>query len=241
MAGHSKWANIKHRKGRQDALRGKINTKLIREITVSAKQAGGDPDSNPRLRLAIDKANRANVTKDSIKKAIDKGTGVLAGEDYTEVVYEGYAPGGVALMVMCLTDNKNRTVAEVRHAFAKHGGNLGTDGSVAYLFERKAVIELACSQEEQEALMEACLEYAVEDVVPLDDCGVQLLLAPADLETVSAALQKNSAALELAELRMCAQTLLELPEDAQEKLMTLEEALEDLDDVQAVYHNAVMH
>ena len=131
MAGHSKWANIRHRKGRQDALRGKANTKLIREITVATKEAGPDPSSNPRLRLAIEKANRANVTKDSIKKAIDKGAGNTSGEDYFEVVYEGYAPAGIAMMVSCLTDNKNRTVSEVRHAFSKHGGKLGTDGSVS--------------------------------------------------------------------------------------------------------------
>jgi YebC/PmpR family DNA-binding regulatory protein len=160
VAGHSKWANIKHRKGRQDALRGKMNTKLIREITVATKEAGGDPNSNPRLRLAIDKASRANVTKDSIKKAIDKGLGNVDGADYQEIRYEGYGPQGVAMLVLCLTDNKNRTVAEVRHAFSKHGGNLGTDGSVGYLFKRQGIVVFRADKLD-DALMMRALDWAL--------------------------------------------------------------------------------
>lgn len=237
MAGHSKWANIKHRKGRQDALRGKMNTKLIREITVASKESGPDPHSNPRLRLAIDKANRANVTKDSIKKAIDKGQGASSGADYIEVMYEGYGAKGVAVMVRCLTDNKNRTVSEVRHAFNKHGGNLGTDGSVSYLFERKGVVFLPCHASDQPAMLEAVLDFAVEDVQELEE-GLELIVQASDLTSVVDSITAKQWDIGQADLRWVAGTLVELNDEDAQKLATLEDALDDLDDVQEVYHNA---
>ena len=237
MAGHSKWANIRHRKGRQDVLRGKLNTKLIREITVAAKEGGADASSNPRLRLALEKANKANVTKDSIKRAIDKGTGVLEGDNYQEVVYEGYGPNGIAVMVFCLTDNKNRTVAEVRHAFSKYGGNLGTSGSVDYLFARKGVIH-CCEVAEEEALMDCALEAGCEDVFAVDTDYYVVQTLPEDFDTVLQALQDKGYQCDKAELSWVADNTIALDAEQTEKLLTLQDALEDLDDTQSVYTNA---
>ncbi len=238
MAGHSKWANIKHRKGRQDALRGKMNTKLIREITVATKEAGGDPSSNPRLRLAIDKASRANVTKDSIKKAIDKGMGNVDGADYQEVRYEGYGPQGVAILVLCLTDNKNRTVAEVRHAFNKYGGNLGTDGSVGYLFVRKGVVVID-SVKLDDDLIERALDLGVDDVSEGDEENtVQLVMSSNLLSEVVDRLKSFDYEITQADHLWIAETHQNLDQDAYEKFETLYDALLELDDVQSVFANA---
>lgn len=240
MAGHSKWANIKHRKGRQDALRGKMNTKLIREITVATKEAGGDPGSNPRLRLAIDKANRANVTKDSIKRAIDKGTGNTAGVDYQEIRYEGYGPQGVAMLVCCLTDNKNRTVAEVRHAFSKYGGNLGTDGSVGYLFARRGVVVLESASVDDETLMMRALDCGIDDVVPGDEENTVVLdMDPKLLSDVVEQLKAWEYVIAQADHGWIAETKQELSEEAYEKYDALHTVLLELDDVQSVFTNAV--
>ena len=238
MAGHSKWANIKHRKGRQDALRGKMNTKLIREITVATKESGGDPSSNPRLRLAMDKASRANVTKDSIKKAIDKGMGTIDGADYQEVRYEGYGPQGVAILVFCLTDNKNRTVAEVRHAFSKYGGNLGTDGSVSYLFNRQAKIVVQGSVDD-EVLMSHALDCGADDFSQGETPDtVVLTLPPADLATAVDALKSQGYVVEHADHHWVADMIQPLDAAGVEKTLVLYEVLLDLDDVQAVFTNA---
>jgi YebC/PmpR family DNA-binding regulatory protein len=238
MAGHSKWANIKHRKGRQDALRGKMNTKLIREITVATKESGGDPSSNPRLRLAMDKASRANVTKDSIKKAIDKGMGTIDGADYQEVRYEGYGPQGVAILVFCLTDNKNRTVAEVRHAFSKYGGNLGTDGSVSYLFNRQAKIVVQGSVDD-EALMSHALDCGADDFSQGETPDtVVLTLPPADLATAVDALKSHDYVVEHADNHWVADMIQPLDATGVEKTLVLYEVLLDLDDVQSVFTNA---
>ena len=239
MAGHSKWANIKHRKGRQDALRGKMNTKLIREITVAVKEAGGDPSANPRLRLAMDKANRANVTKDSIKRAIDKGLGNTTGADYQEIRYEGYGPQGVAILVSCLTDNKNRTVAEVRHAFNKYGGNLGTDGSVGYLFARRGVIVLASVSVDDETLMMRALDCGVDDVdVGEEEGTVVLEMDPKLLSDVVDQLKEWGYDILQADHSWIAETKQGLSEDAYEKYDALYTALLELDDVQSVFTNA---
>ncbi|HAV94049.1 MAG: YebC/PmpR family DNA-binding transcriptional regulator [Legionellales bacterium] len=238
MAGHSKWANIKHRKGRQDALRGKMNTKLIREITVATKESGGDPSSNPRLRLAMDKASRANVTKDSIKKAIDKGMGTMDGADYQEVRYEGYGPQGVAILVFCLTDNKNRTVAEVRHAFSKYGGNLGTDGSVSYLFNRQAKIVVQGSVDD-EALMSHALDCGADDFSQGETPDtVVLTLPPAHLATAVDALKSHDYVVEHADNHWVADMIQPLDATGVEKTLVLYEVLLDLDDVQSVFTNA---
>ena len=238
MAGHSKWANIKHRKGRQDALRGKMNTKLIREITVATKESGGDPSSNPRLRLAMDKASRANVTKDSIKKAIDKGMGTMDGADYQEVRYEGYGPQGVAILVFCLTDNKNRTVAEVRHAFSKYGGNLGTDGSVSYLFNRQAKIVVQGSVDD-EALMSHALDCGADDFSQGETPDtVVLTLPPADLAIAVDALKSHDYVVEHADNHWVADMIQPLDATGVEKTLVLYEVLLDLDDVQSVFTNA---
>ena len=237
MAGHSKWANIKHRKGRQDALRGKKNTKFIREITVAAREAGGDPKSNPRLRLAIEKANHANVTKDSIKKAIDKGVGNIDGEDYAEVIYEGYVPMGVAILVVCLTDNKNRTVAEVRHAFTKYGGNLGTSGSVSYMFARQGLI--VCSQlEDIDAFMDEMFELDIEDVSLLDEQSVAISTMPNNLVAVLEYCKSKSYHVVESDLIWHADNSLSLTDEGNEKLENLVHVLEELDDVQSVFTNA---
>ncbi len=237
MAGHSKWANIQHRKKAQDAKRGKIFTRLIREISVAAREGGGDPEANPRLRLAIDKANAANVPKDNIERAIKKATGDLDGAAYEELRYEGYAPGGVAVMVDCLTDNRNRTVAAVRHAFSKYGGNLGTDGSVSYLFEQKGVVSFAPGTDEED-VMEAALEAGAEDIVTDDDGSVEVLAAPEDFESVRNAL--NEAGLEHAEAEVTqrATTLVEVDLDTGRTVLKFLDMLEDLDDTQDVWSNA---
>ncbi len=237
MAGHSKWANIRHRKGAQDAKRGKIFTKLIREITVAARMGGGDASSNPRLRTAIDKALSQNMPKDTIERAIKKGTGAAEGANYEEVRYEGYGPGGVAVMVDCLTDNRNRTVAEVRHVFTKAGGNLGTDGSVAYLFSKAGVINFPTGSDE-DAIMEAALEAGAEDVVTDEDGSIEVLTAPEDFETVKQALIDAGLEPESAEITLRASTTVSLEAGEAEKMIRLLERLEDLDDVQQVYSNA---
>ena len=237
MAGHSKWANIQHRKGAQDARRGKLFTKLIREITVASRAAGGDPANNPRLRAAMDKALTANMSKDTIERAIKKGVGAGEGDNYEEIRYEGYGSGGIAVMVDCLTDNRVRTVAEVRHAFSKAGGNLGTDGSVAYLFSKAGIISYPAGVDE-DGLMEAALEAGADDVIANDDGSMDVLVDPAQFETVRDALVAAGLAPENAEVTMRASTTVALDEDDAGKMLRLLERLEDLDDVQNVYSNA---
>lgn len=240
MAGHSKWANIKHRKGAQDAKRGKIFTKLIREITVSAKLGGGDPSSNPRLRAAIDSALGQNMTKDTIARAVKRGAGGEEGTDLIEITYEGYGPCGVAVLVECLTDNRNRTVAEVRHAFSKAGGNLGTDGSVAFLFTKKGLIQISADLDE-ELVMEVALEHGAEDIqVNLEDQLFTVFTDPQNMHSVYQALADASLKPESAQLDMIASNEVELDLDGAEKLLRLIERLEDLDDVQNVYSNAAI-
>ncbi len=237
MAGHSKWANIQHRKGRQDAKRGKLFTKLIREITVSARMGGGDPDGNPRLRTAIDKALDANMPKDTIERAIKRGSGAGEGENYEQIRYEGYGPGGVAVMVDCLTDNRNRTVSEVRHAFSKCGGNLGTDGSVAYLFSRIGMLTYPAGSDEDK-LMEVALEAGADDVVGNDDGSIDVLTASDSFITVKETMVAAGLTPEVAEVTERPATTIELGLDDAEKVMRMVDMLEDLDDVQSVYSNA---
>ena len=239
MAGHSKWANIKHRKAAADAKKGKVFTRLIKEITVAAKAGGGDPDSNPRLRLTLEKAREANMTKDSVTRAIQRGTGELEGASYEEARYEGYGPGGAAILVDCLTDNRTRTVAEVRHAFTKNGGNLGADGSVAYLFKHVGQFVFAPGTSE-DAVMETGLDAGAEDVVKNDDGSVELICAPGDFHTVKEALDKAKLKPELAEIVMQPQNELALAGSEAARLKSLLEALEVLDDVQDVYTTAVL-
>ncbi|WP_037586629.1 YebC/PmpR family DNA-binding transcriptional regulator [Stenoxybacter acetivorans] len=240
MAGHSKWANIQHRKARQDAKRGKVFTRIIKEVTVAARMGGGDPDANPRLRLAIDKATDANMPKDNVQRAIDKGTGNLEGVEYVELRYEGYGIGGAALMVDCLTDNKTRTVADVRHAFNKNGGNLGTDGSVAFQFVHQGYLLFAPGADE-EKLMEAALEAGAEDVIIQDDGSIEVITAPNDYTTVKQALEEANFKAEDGEITMRAQNEIELSGDDAEKMQKLIDALEDLDDVQNVYTTAILN
>ena len=237
MAGHSKWANIKHRKGAQDAKRGKIFTKIIREITVAARMGGGDPASNPRLRAVMDKALGANMTKDTINRAIKRGTGGLEGENYEEVVYEGYGPNGVAVLVACLTDNRNRTVSEVRHAFSKAGGNLGTDGSVAYLFSKIGLLTYAPGTDEDQ-VTEAAIEAGAEDVVTADDGSIEVIASFADYISVKEAMAAAGFEPQSADVTMKPSTSVELAKEDAEKIIRLVDALEDLDDVQNVYSNA---
>jgi len=237
MAGHSKWANIKFRKGAQDARRGKIFTKLIREITIAARAGGGDLASNPRLRLAVDKAKAQSMPKDNIERAIKRGSGELDGDSYEEVRYEGYGPNGVAVMVDCLTDNRNRTVAEVRHAFSKFGGNLGADGSVGYLFTQTGSLSYAPGADE-EKLMEAAIESGASDVVSSEDGSVEVLTEPGDFETVRDAMTAAGFEPEHAEVTMRAGTYAPVELEAAESLLKLVDMLEDLDDVQQVYTNA---
>jgi YebC/PmpR family DNA-binding regulatory protein len=239
MAGHSKWANIKHRKAAADAKKGKVFTRLIKEITVAAKLGGGDANSNPRLRLAVDKAREANMTKDSVQNAIKRGSGALEGVSYEEARYEGYGPGGAAVLVNCLTDNRTRTVAEVRHAFTKNGGNLGSDGSVAYLFKHCGQFVFAPGTSE-DRVMEAGLEAGAEDVIANDDGSVELICAPGDFTAVKAALEKAGLKAELAEITMkpAAEAQLKRPEAA--RMRELVDTLENLDDVQDVYTTAVI-
>ncbi|WP_444940016.1 YebC/PmpR family DNA-binding transcriptional regulator [Microbulbifer sp. ZKSA004] len=236
MAGHSKWANIKHRKAAQDAKRGKVFTKIIRELTVAAK-SGPNPDDNPALRATIDKALGANMKRDTIDKAIARGAGNADGENYEAVVYEGYGVGGVAVLVECLTDNRNRTVAEVRHAFTKRGGNLGTDGSVSYLFTRKGQMFYDTGVDE-DALMEAALEAGAEDIESNDDGSVEVTTEFQDYLTVKDALVAAGFTPDSAEIAMIPSTTIPLDKDGAEKVLALIEMLEDLDDVQNVYTNA---
>lgn len=237
MAGHSKWANIKHRKAAQDSKRGKIFTKLIRELTVAAKAGGGSSDDNPRLRAAVDKALGANMTRDTIDRAIARGAGDGDNDNMEEITYEGYGPGGVAVLVECLTDNRNRTVSEVRHAFSKHGGNLGTDGSVAYLFERKGEIFFEPGVDE-EALMEAALEAGAEDVVSHDDGSMEVITEWSEFIHVKEALATAGMTAAEGEITMIASTQALLDASGADKILRLIDRLEDLDDVQNVYSNA---
>jgi len=238
MAGHSKWANIKHRKAAQDKKRGKIYTKLIREITVAARSGGGgDPSTNPRLRLAMDKALGANMNKDTIDRAIRRGTGEGDDANYEEVRYEGYGPGGTAVMVDCMTDNRNRTVSEVRHAFTKAGGNLGTDGSVAYLFSRIGMLAYPAGSDE-DAIMEAALEAGAEDVETSDDGSIEVSTSYEDFITVKEAMEAAGLKPEHAEIIEKPTTDTFVSEDDAEKIMRLIDTLEELDDVQDVHTNA---
>ncbi len=238
MAGHSKWANIKHRKGAQDAKRGKIFTKLIREISVAAKgSGGGDPANNPSLRSAIDKALGANMKRDTIDNTIKKAIGAVDGVVYEEVRYEGYGPGGTAVMVNCLTDNRNRTVADVRHAFSKAGGNLGTDGSVAYLFRKVGIINFSNAVDE-DALMEVAMEAGADDVVTNDDGTIDVFTTPEDYLQIKEVILSAGYEPENAEVTMHADVKTDLDAESAEKMIRLIDRLEDLDDVQAVYSNA---
>ena len=237
MAGHSKWANIQHRKNRQDEKRGKVFTRLIKEITVAAKMGGGDPAVNPRLRLAMDKAGDANMTKDKVMDAIKRGTGQLEGVDYEEIRYEGYGIGGAAVIVDCMTDNRIRTVAEVRHAFSKYGGNLGTDGSVAFMFRHcgQFVFEPGTSEDR---VMEVAIEAGAEDVITDDDGAIEVICAPADFHSVKQALESAGLKPGLAEITMRALNETALSGEDTHKMQKLLDALENLDDVQQVYTNA---
>jgi YebC/PmpR family DNA-binding regulatory protein len=235
MAGHSKWANIKHRKARQDASRGKVWTKVIREITVAAK-GGPDPSDNPRLRLALDKANAANMPKDTIKRAIQKGSGTGEMGAIEELTFEGYGPNGVAILVETMTDNRNRTVADVRHAFSKFGGNMGTDGSVAYLFNKLGLVQIELSYEEDQ-VMEVALDAGADDFIATDDY-YEIITTPSNLAAVADALKQNNIETLLAENTMRADTLVNLDQEASEKVFKIMNFLDDLDDVQEVHTNA---
>jgi len=237
MAGHSKWANIQHRKGRQDEKRNRIWTRVIREIMVAARQGGGELSMNPRLRLAVDKAKAANMPADTIRKNIDKATGALEGVNYEEVRYEGYGIGGAAVIIDCLTDNRVRTVAEVRHAFSKYGGNLGTDGSVAFQFKHCGQFVFAPGTSEDK-VMEVALEAGAEDVITDVDGAIEVLCAVADFEAVKAALEAAALTPELAEVTMRPENTVELTGDDAARMQKLLDVIEDLDDVQDVYHNA---
>jgi YebC/PmpR family DNA-binding regulatory protein len=237
MAGHSKWANIQHRKGAQDAKRGKLFTKLIREITIAARLGGGDSAANPRLRAAIDKALAGNMTKDTIERAVKRGSGAADGDNYEEVRYEGYGVGGIAVMVDCFTDNRNRTVAEVRHAFSKRGGNLGTSGSVAYLFEKTGIISFS-PENDEEQIMEIALEAGAQDVVQNEDNSIDVLTTADDFYAVKEAMEKAKLTPFQAEVTMQAATNIALNLDNAKKMLGLLDMLEDLDDVQQVYSNA---
>jgi YebC/PmpR family DNA-binding regulatory protein len=239
MAGHSKWANIQHRKGRQDEKRGKAWTRVIREIMVAARQGGGDVSGNPRLRLAIDKAKAVNLPADTVKRNIDKATGNLEGVHYEEIRYEGYGIGGAAIIVDCMTDNRVRTVAEVRHAFSKYGGNLGTEGSVAFQFRHCGQLIFAPGTSE-DAVMAAALDAGADDVVAHDDGSIEVITAPADFEAVKAALEKAGLVAEVAEVTMRPESVVALEGEDAQRMQKLIDVIEDLDDVQALYHNAEM-
>ncbi len=237
MAGHSKWANIQHRKGRQDEKRGKIWTRITREIIVAARSGGGDINMNPRLRLAIEKAKAANMPADNIKRNVDKATGNLEGVSYEEIRYEGYGIGGAAIMVDCMTDNRVRTVAEVRHAFSKYGGNMGTEGSVAFQFKHCGQFIFAPGASE-ERIMEVALEAGAEDVITDDEGTIEVLCPAPEFEAVKKALEAAGLHSELAEVTMRADSTIELTGEGAQKMQKLLDVLEDLDDTQAVYHNA---
>lgn len=237
MAGHSKWANIQHRKGRQDEKRQRIWTRVVREIMVAARTGGGDPAANPRLRLAIEKAKAANMPADTVKRNIDKATGNLEGVSYEEIRYEGYGLGGAAVIVDTMTDNRVRTVAEVRHAFSKHGGNLGTEGSVAFQFRHVGQLFFAPGTDEEQ-VMDVALEAGADDVITDDDGAIEVLTEPGEFEAVKTALEAAGLMPELAEVTMRADNNIDLAGDDAEKMQKLLDVLEDLDDVQNVYHNA---
>ncbi|MBK6293783.1 MAG: YebC/PmpR family DNA-binding transcriptional regulator [Rhodoferax sp.] len=239
MAGHSKWANIQHRKGRQDEKRGKIWTRIIREITVAARAGGGDLSANPRLRLAVDKAKAANMPADRVKYNIDKATGNAEGISYEEIRYEGYGIGGAAIIVDTMTDNRVRTVAEVRHAFSKHGGNMGTEGSVAFQFKHCGQLVFAPGTNEDK-LMEVALEAGAEDVITDDDGAIEVITAPVDFELVKQALDSAGFKPEVSEVTMRAENTIDLSEEDAVRMQKLLDVIEDLDDVQAVYHNAAL-
>jgi YebC/PmpR family DNA-binding regulatory protein len=237
MAGHSKWANIQHRKGRQDAKRGKLFTRLIKEITVAARLGGVDATANPRLRLAMDKASEANIPKDTVQRAIQRGAGGMDGATYEEIRYEGYGIGGAAVIVDCMTDNRTRTVAEVRHAFSKHGGNLGTDGSVAFMFRHCGQL-LFVPGTAEDRVMEAAIEAGADDVLTDDEGGIEVICQPGEFGSVKAALEKAGLKAEVAEITMRAETPAALAGEDAQKMQKLLDALENLDDVQQVYTNA---
>ena len=237
MAGHSKWANIQHRKGRQDEKRGKVWTRIIREITVAARQGGGDVSANPRLRLAVDKAKAANMPADRIKYNVDKASGNLEGVNYEEIRYEGYGIGGAAIIVDCMTDNRVRTVAEVRHAFSKYGGNLGTEGSVAFQFKHCGQFVFAPGTSEDK-VMEVALDAGAEDVIADDDGAIEVLTAVGDFEAVKNALEAAGLTPEVAEVTMRAENTIELAGEDAQRMRKLLDVIEDLDDVQDVFHNA---
>ena len=237
MAGHSKWANIKHRKARQDAKRGAVFTKIIRELTVAAKEGGAIVEDNPRLRLAYDKALSANMAKDTINRAIQRGAGGQEGQNLEEVIYEGYAPGGVAVLIKTLTDNKNRTVSEIRHAFTKYGGNLGTSGSVAYMFEAKGKI-LVSADSSNDDFYELALEHGATDLIDLDEGKSEIVCDPKDLSNLKEKLAENDYAVDASEVVMEAETNINLDSEQSEKNIKLTDVLEDLDDVQEVFTNA---
>ena len=237
MAGHSKWANIQHRKGRQDEKRGRIWTRLIREIMVAARLGGADLDINPRLRLAIEKAKAANMPADNIKRNIDKATGNLEGVNYEEIRYEGYGIGGAAIIVDTMTDNKVRTVAEVRHAFSKYGGNLGTEGSVSFQFKHSGQL-IFSPQSNEDQIMEIALEAGADDVITGDDGAIEVLTAPTEFESVQKALEAAGLKPEVAEVTWRSENTIELSGDDAIKMQKILDVLEDLDDVQEVYHNA---
>lgn len=239
MAGHSKWANIKHRKAAADAKKGKITTRLVKEITIAAKMGGGDVASNPRLRLALEKARENNVPKDNVERAIKRGTGELEGVDYVELRFEGYGIGGAGIIVDCLTDNNTRTVADVRHAFNKYGGNMGTDGCVSFQFKHCGQLIFAPGTNE-DALMEAALECGAEDVITNEDGSLEVITAPADFSEVKTALEAKGFQSELAEVTMKPSVESELAGEDGEKMQRLLDAIESLDDVQEVYTNAVI-
>jgi YebC/PmpR family DNA-binding regulatory protein len=237
MAGHSKWANIQHRKKAVDAKRGKIFTRINRELAVAARQGGSDPDSNPRLRLAMEKANAANMPKDNIERTIKKAAGELEGVNYEEIRYEGYAQGGVAVMIDCVTDNRNRTVAEVRHAFSKYGGSLGTDGSVAYLFNKIGVLNFAPGTPEDE-VMEVALEAGADDIVAAEDGSIEVVTSPENFADVVTAMKSAGVKPANAEITMRASMEIELDVETGQKVLRFLDILEDLDDAQDVFSNA---
>ncbi len=239
MAGHSKWANIQHRKGRQDEKRGKIWTRIVREITVAARAGGGDTTMNPRLRLAIEKAKAANMPADRVKYNVDKATGSLDGISYEEIRYEGYGIGGAAIIIDTMTDNKVRTVAEVRHAFSKNGGNMGTEGSVAFQFKHCGQLIYAPGTNEDK-VMEVALEAGAEDVITDDDGAIEVLTAYADFEAVKKALEAQGLTAEVAGVTMRAENTIELSDEDAERMQKLLDVLEDLDDTQEIYHNAAL-
>jgi YebC/PmpR family DNA-binding regulatory protein len=239
MAGHSKWANIKHKKAAQDAKRGKIFTRLIKEITVAARMGGGDPNSNPRLRLAVDKAYEQNMPKDNVERAIKRGSGDLEGVNYEEIRYEGYGIAGAAVLVDCMTDNRVRTVADVRHAFTKYGGNLGTDGSVAFLFKHCGQLLFAPGTDEDK-LMEAALDAGAEDIIVNDDGSIEVVTAPYEFVPVRETLEKAGFKAELADVTMKPANETALTGDEAARMQKLLDALENIDDVQEVYTTAVM-